>query len=110
MNNRTSASLVAYVLVVTSAGAHHSPALYDLQQRMTLDGRVVRYEWRNPHAYVRLAVEGADGAGVVWEIEAGSPTMMERRGWSARTLQPDDRVSAEVSPARNPARRAGLLL
>lgn len=104
------ASIIALLLVATSAGAHHSPALYDVQKTLTLVGSVVRYQWGNPHAYVYMTVEGSDGAGALWEVEAGSPTMMELSGWSADTLQAGDRISAEVSPARNPARRAGLLL
>jgi hypothetical protein len=66
----------------------------------------MRFEWVNPHAYVHLT----DDTGAMWEVEAGSPTMMELSGWSASTLRAGDRVSAEVSPARNPTRKAGLLL
>jgi hypothetical protein len=100
------ALVVTCLLVATSAGAHHSPALYDVQKTMTLVGSVVRYQWGNPHAYIQVS----DDAGAVWEVEAGSPTMMELSGWSAGTLRAGDRISAEVSPARNPARRIALLL
>jgi hypothetical protein len=98
------------LLAVESAGAHHSPALYDLQQTVTLVGSVVRFEWVNPHAYVHMAVDGADEAGAVWQLEAGSPTMMELNGWSAGTLRPGERITVEMSPARNRSRRAGMLL
>lgn len=101
--------IVACLLVATSAGAHHSPALYDMQKTLTLVGSVVRFQWGNPHAYVYMTVDGSDSA-AVWEVEAGSPTMMELSGWSASTLRAGDRISAEVSPARNPARKAGMLL
>jgi hypothetical protein len=30
--------------IATVAGAHHSPAIYDLQRTMRLAGNVVRYE------------------------------------------------------------------
>ncbi len=106
---RSIASLVACLLVATSAGAHHSPALYDVRKAITLVGSVVRYEWGNPHAYVHMKVETPADSAAEWELEAGSPTMMELSGWSARTLQAGDRISVEVSPARNPARKAGLL-
>jgi hypothetical protein len=77
-----------------------------MQQTIALTGTVVRYEWGNPHAYLHVA----DDTGAVWAIEAGSPTMMERSGWSASTLRTGDRISAEVSPTRNPSRKAALLL
>jgi hypothetical protein len=101
---------VLCLVTATSAAAHHSPALYDLQRTLTLVGSVVRYEWGNPHAYVHLRVESSDGDPTVWEVEAGSPTMMELRGWSADTLHVGDRISVDVSPARNPARKIGMLL
>lgn len=44
--------------VATGAGAHHSPALYDLQKTITLAGRVVKYEWSNPHVYILIRVGG----------------------------------------------------
>lgn len=101
---------VALLLATTSAGAHHSPALYDMQKTLTLTGTVTRYEWGNPHAYVHLTVEQPDGTTARWAVEAGSPTMMELRGWSADTLHAGDRISVDVSPTRNAARKAGLLL
>jgi hypothetical protein len=101
--------VVMSIVAAASATAHHSPALYDAQKTLMLVGSVVRYEWVNPHAYVHMRVEGPD-AGAVWEVEAGSPTMMELSGWSEGTLQVGDRISAEVSPARNPSRRAAMLL
>jgi hypothetical protein len=38
--------------VATGAGAHDSPALYDLQKTITLAGSVVKYEWSIPHVYI----------------------------------------------------------
>jgi hypothetical protein len=67
--------------IATVAGAHHSPAIYDLQRTMRLVGNVVRYEWGNPHVYIHLR-SVTDAGGVVWEIETGSPTMMEQVSWS----------------------------
>lgn len=64
MKTRAAALLVPFVLATTSAGAHHSPALYDLQATVTLVGSVVHYQRGNPHAYVYLTAEGADGAAV----------------------------------------------
>ena len=95
------------LFVATSAVAHHSQAIYDVQRTLTLSGSVVDYEWGNPHVYIHVDVPG--DADRIWEVEAGSPTVMERAGWSADSLRIGDQVIVEVSPARNPSRSLALL-
>jgi hypothetical protein len=107
--SRASVLVIAYVLHVPEASAHHSAAIYDTQNTMPLAGSVVRYEWGNPHVYVHIATQGSAGQEVVWVVETGSPTMMERRGWSADMLQPGDQVTAQANPARNQSRQEALL-
>jgi hypothetical protein len=96
------------LFVAAGAGAHHSPAGYDLQKTITLAGSVMRFEWSNPHVYVfiRSAADGGD----LWEVEAGSPTMLERAGWFKDSLRVNDQVAVQVNPAKNAARRAALLI
>jgi hypothetical protein len=89
------------------ADAHHSPAAYDPERTTTLTGSVTEYEWGNPHVYIHVSVPGDNAS--VWEIEAGSPTVMERAGWSRDSLRIGDQVIVEVSPARSPGRTAALL-
>lgn len=93
--------------VLTAADAHHSPAAYDVQRTIMLSGTVADYEWGNPHVYIHLVVPGAPDS--AWEIEAGSPTVMERAGWSRDSLRVGDQVFVEVNPPRNPDRTAALL-
>ena len=103
------ALLPLLVLLVTAvAQAHHSPALYDLQKTITLTGSVVKYEWSNPHVYIFIR-PAADASGGPWEVETGSPTMMERTGWFKDSLRVNDQVVVEVNPARNSAQRVALL-
>jgi len=92
----------------TGAAAHHSPALYDVQKTNTLTGSVLRYEWSNPHVYIFIRA-AADPGGAPWQIETGSPTMMERAGWFRDSLRVNDQVVVEVNPARNSAQRVALL-
>jgi uncharacterized protein DUF6152 len=93
--------------VVTAANAHHSPAIYDVQRTITLSGSVAKYEWGNPHVYIHVRV--AADADSVWQVEAGSPTVMERSGWSKDSLRVGDQVVVQASPARNSATRLALL-
>jgi hypothetical protein len=72
-----------------------------------MSGTVAEYEWGNPHVYIHLSVAG--DATSPWEIEAGSPTVMERAGWARDSLRTGDQVIVEVNPARNPERTVALL-
>jgi hypothetical protein len=100
------AAAVACALLSPEAGAHHSGAMYDVTRVVTIDGEVVRLEWRNPHVYLYVSETAPGGERDQWEIEGLPTTVMQRLGWSAATLRPGDRVTVKGNPARNSARRA----
>jgi hypothetical protein len=104
VKTRASVCVVAVLLAPDASVAHHSNAMFDMQKTITLRGVVKRYEWTNPHVYVYLET-GLDGESAIWEVEGGSPTMMERFGWFADSLHPGDRLTVEANPARNASRR-----
>ena len=59
MNRRT--ALFTYVRLAArrsaGAGAHHSTAMYDTQNPVTVNGTVKKVEWTNPHAFLYLEVK-----------------------------------------------------
>ena len=90
-------------LVVMSATrllAHHSFAMFDTGQQVSLTGVVTAFEWTNPHAYIELDVP-AEGAVRHWTIELGSTSILMRSGWKFSTLKAGDKVTAVVNPLRN---------
>jgi hypothetical protein len=92
--------LAPLLLVVPAAFAHHSAAMFDSTKTLTLEGRIERYEWANPHVYVHLATSSG-----VWIIEAGSPSLMQRSGWTPDSLAAGDAVAIDVNPVRDTERR-----
>jgi|TARA_B110000483_G_scaffold70401_2_gene87893 hypothetical protein len=69
--------LVMALLVSASCFAHHGyGGRYNQEEVVELEGELVRLLWRNPH--VRLTIKDAEGE--LWDIEAGSSTVMLRRG------------------------------
>jgi hypothetical protein len=87
-----------------SVSAHHSfAAQYDINQPITLSGKVTKVEWTNPHA--RFYVDVTDESGNVhnWNIELGSPNFLRRAGWSRNDLQVGDDVTVSGSMARSGA-------
>jgi len=89
------------VLAAEQAGAHHSPAAYDMQAQVTVAGTVADYEWGNPHVYVSVR---EDGGSRTWVVEGLPSTAMKQYGWSPQTLALGERVVVTGNPGRNAAR------
>lgn len=82
--------------------AHHSGALfYEMGDRITLTGEVLRFNFRNPHAIVELLVKAEDGTGQRWTCETSAPSALRRRGWSQQSLVAGEVVTLEGVPARD---------
>jgi len=93
LSNRFSRAAVAgacgvllFVLTVP-VWAHHSFASeYDADMPAKLHGTVKKVEWINPHSWITIDVKGPDGTVQAWEIEAGAPNAMFRRGFNKDSL------------------------
>jgi hypothetical protein len=106
MNRRLTIFLAVcgWLLIATSARAHHSTAMYDTQNPVTITGKVTRFEWTNPHAFVYLEVtDEQNGKVVEWEVEMMSLNHLRSYGWTSRTVKPGETITATGSPARSGA-------
>ena len=54
------AALVTASLSV-GAAAHHSFAMFDMGKEVTVKGKVKKFQWTNPHAYIQLVSKDASG-------------------------------------------------
>ena len=90
MRTKLLAALGGGLLVVAAAvpaGAHHSfAAEFDAAKPITLRGVVKKMEWINPHSWLTLEVKNPDGSTANWEVEAGAPNAMFRRGFTRNSL------------------------
>jgi hypothetical protein len=80
-----------------TAAAHHSFALFDHVNRVTVTGTVVKFDWTNPHVYVYLDVP-AGGALKRYTIECASPNVLTRVGWKWNDIKEGDKVTLLVNP------------
>jgi len=95
--------------VVGAAVAHHSSAGYDFAHILTVEGTVKTVNWTNPHITFLIDVEPKAGVeGGLWNLEASSPGVMTRSGWTKRSLQPGDRGTFDIAPLRSGG-RGGVL-
>jgi hypothetical protein len=91
------------VLTGPAAFAHHSFAMYDSSQLLTVTGTVKTFQWSNPHVLLWLVTApDAGGSSEEWTFELPtSPGVLTRLGWDKHSLQPGDRVVVEYNPLRN---------
>jgi len=101
-------TLFALGIVVTTlmlapapAAAHHSSAMFDSSQEVTLKGTVVEWKWINPHATLRLDVKGADGTVKTWSVATSNIADLSKRGWTRRVFNAGDEVTVVIRPARS---------
>jgi Family of unknown function (DUF6152) len=83
--------------------AHHSfAATYFEDQKITIQGKLVQFLYRNPHSFVH--VEAPDDKGVMqtWAVEWGAGGQLSRDGVTRETLKPGDVVVITGNPGRNP--------
>lgn len=83
--------------------AHHSVgAEFDLSQRITLQGRLTKVEWMNPHVYLYVDVSAA-GKTANWACETAGPNTLSRQGWSRTSFRIGDRITVVGYRARDGA-------
>jgi hypothetical protein len=101
----------ALVLLANDALAHHNmTALFDFNDRVTLNGTLTTVDWRNPHTYLTIDVKGDAGAIESWQAEGPSPTWFRIRdvGKSDFEQSVGKALTVEVSRARDKS-RTGLI-
>jgi hypothetical protein len=88
------------------ARAHHSWTTdYDRSQIVRLEGEVRSFEFKNPHSFLHLDVEGVDGVRITWSIELHSDTVLTRMGFARDTFRVGDRVTVNAWSNRKPGER-----
>jgi len=103
------------VLIATSpflsAKAHHSfAAVYNANETMQLEGKVVQFLYRNPHSVLHVVVPDESGGSTRWAIEWQGATQLGASGMSAQTLRPGDPVVVTGNPGRVEAEHRMLLV
>jgi len=90
------------VAVCGQAAAHHSYAIYDIDNKIARTGVLTRFDFSYPHIELELMVENASGDTVeIWTIESTSPQRWARMGKSRRIAEPGEIVTIEGWPARD---------
>ena len=99
---------VLLALSVTPVRAHHAfAAEFDSSKPVKFDGAsVVKMEWVNPHAWIYIDVPVAGGKVERWSIEAGTPNVLFRRGFTKQSLEAGTKIVVDGYRAKDGSRRA----
>jgi Family of unknown function (DUF6152) len=95
------AILLAALVAVPVAQAHHSAVQYDFGQNVEATGKIIHLEVSNPHIDLVLEVTAADGSTKQIQFEGHSRNNVYRRGWRPDMLQDGDAVTIFIAPLRD---------
>jgi len=102
----------AAALAITAGAApvraHHAVAAeFDAKQPVKFEKAVVtKMEWTNPHTWIHVDVTMPDGRKEAWAIEAGTPNVLFRRGFTKDALLPGTAIVIDGYRAKDGSHRA----
>jgi hypothetical protein len=89
---------------VASPSAHHSfSADYFEEQKVSLEGDVIAFELKNPHAWLHLAAVDENGERQKISAEWSNPARLKQAGFTVDSFKPGDHLIVSGSPGRDPA-------
>jgi cell division protein FtsW (lipid II flippase) len=96
-------TLAVVLLAAVTASAHHSQAAqYDTNKKVSIEGTMVQFQFRNPHSFVQVEAPDETGQVVRWSIEWGGSGQLTGQGVSRTTLKYGDVVTITANPSRTP--------
>ena len=96
-------TVLVALIGVTPLRAHHSfPSYYFEEQMVRIQGELIEFDYRAPHAWVKVLTRDASGTEQVISAEWSNPNRLARDGVTKTTLNIGDVVVVAGSPGRNP--------
>ncbi len=81
--------------------AHHSFAIYDIDNKIQRTGVLTTFEFSQPHIQLVLEVEREDGSTETWEIESMAPRRWDRFNHPRDVASAGETVTILGWPARD---------
>src|SRR4029079_17651646 len=98
-------SILASLLAVGSAIAHHGYGEYDRSQLVALEGTLTRVQWANPHVLLMLQTDRGE-----YTVEWGSVVQLVRQGIKPVPVRAGDHLIITGSVNKNPEKKILTLL
>jgi Family of unknown function (DUF6152) len=97
--------LLGFVPMTVPLSAHHSRAMFDVNELVSVEGVVTKVEWRNPHMWVTLDVPVSGDKTESWGFEGSGAASMVASGISPQILKVGHRVKIIAHPPRDKSKR-----
>ena len=95
--------IAASLLIGQAAYGHHSyAATYDMSKEVKLEGTLVKFELRNPHAFVTIKAKDKDAVMQRWAVEWAGVSQLAGAGIKQDTLKVGDDIVIVGNPSRVP--------
>ena len=95
------------MISILPLAAHHAfSAEFDANKAVKLRGIVAKSDMVNPHCWIYVDVKNEDGTTTQWMLEAGSPNVLIRRGFTKLSLPKGTEVIFEGFQAKDGSPRA----
>ena len=101
------------IVVVASIGvllaamplfAHHSFMAEYGGAAVTVKGKLIKFDWVNPHSWAYVEVTTADGKKVLWKGETPPVNLLFRNGWTKPMVEKWVTAGEEVTLIGTPAK------
>jgi uncharacterized cupredoxin-like copper-binding protein len=103
MRRAAAVLLVSALLCGGRVYAHHSfAATYDKTQT-SVEGEVLQFVYRNPHALLQIMAPDENRQMQRWTVEWEARGQLDHQGVTSMTLKPGDRVVVTGNPGKNPS-------
>jgi hypothetical protein len=111
MKLRLCVSVFAFALLAASqTEAHHSfAATYFEDKTVQIEGKLVQFQFRNPHSFIQVEVKDEKGQIQRWSVEWGGASQLGAQGVTNETLKYGDIVTLTGAPGREASDNRMLL-
>jgi hypothetical protein len=100
---KTLVASISLLLAASSAGAHHSYAMFDGSKTVTVTGVVAKLDWSNPHIFIWVYVPNpkAPSGHDLYAFSNASTNVLSRNGWTPTTLKAGEKISVDYWPLKD---------
>lgn len=100
MKYRIAFCLLGFILYST-AQAHHSGSMFNYGTVVEVSGKVKEFQYTNPHSWLLVDVDNADGTVTTWGFEAEGPSTLVRAGIRKGDLPPGTEITIRGNPMKD---------
>ncbi len=98
-------SALGMAFLAAPALSHHSFAMFDTTQSLSVEGTVTEYELVNPHSWLRIeAMDEESGQMREWAFEGSSPAVQALYGMGRGSVTPGDGITVTYHPMKDGSR------